>query len=107
MENQHLKYKVISPMMKSIVYLAYYFNDQVLLSTLKNEKSVNFLHMKNEMCKLLMNNVENCLTWIQDLTPQYEIENYQKDIENKQMENKNNIKKSMRTFMDKDYNQNN
>ena len=107
MENQHLKYKVISPMMKSIVYLAYYFNDQVLLSTLKNEKSVNFLHMKNEMCKLLMNNVENCLTWIQDLTPQYEIENYQKDIENKQMENKNNIKKSMRTFMDKDFNQNN
>ena len=34
-ENQHLKYKVLSPMMKCIVYLAYYFNDQVLLSSIK------------------------------------------------------------------------
>ena len=65
-------------MMKCIVYLAYYFNDQVLLSSIKNEKNINFLHMKNEIIKLLINNVESCLSLIQDLTPEYDIKKKKK-----------------------------
>ena len=47
-------------MMKCILYLAYYYNDQVLASYLKQERNlnyVNFFYMKTEICKLLMKNV--------------------------------------------------
>ena len=106
-ENQHLKYKVLSPMMKCIVYLAYYFNDQVLLSSIKNEKNINFLHMKNEIIKLLINNVESCLSLIQDLTPEYDIETYKKEEKIQNEKIKKNKKKNYNHFHNNNNNNNN
>ena len=85
-EQQNLKFKVLSPMMKCILYLAYYYNDQVLASYLKQErnlKNVNFFHMKTEICKLLMKNVINCLTLIQEFIPDFDFEDLKEMDESK------------------------
>ena len=63
-------FKVLSPMLKTLLYLCYHFNDQMLLSYLNKERninSVNFFHMKNEISKLAMSNVVCAMTIIQEL----------------------------------------
>ena len=83
-EQEKLKFKVLSPMMKCLLYLAYNFNDQMLISFLRKERNlhnVNFFHMKNDICKLLSKNAINCLTLIQEITPDFRIENFQADGE--------------------------
>lgn len=96
-EKDKLKFKVLSGMMKCLLYLAFNFNDQMLISFLRKErnlKSVNFFHMKNDICKLLSKNANNCLTLIQELTPEFKIENFQEDPENPE----NNQKKEKKKF---------
>ena len=77
-------FKVLSPMLKTILYLCYHFNDQMLLSFLNKERninSVNFFHMKNEICKLAMSNVIYAMTIIQELAPDGLIEEFKNDYE--------------------------
>ena len=59
-EVDFLKLKVISPMIKVLVVLAYYFNDQLIVSALKGEKifdQMHFYHGKTEINKNITANV--------------------------------------------------
>ena len=78
-EKKNIIFKVLSPMMKALLYLSYHFNDQMLMSHLNKERNiniVNFFHMKNEICKLTMSNVIYSLSIIQELVPDLILENY-------------------------------
>ena len=77
-------FKVLSPMLKTILYLCYHFNDQMLLSYLNKERninSVNFFHMKNEISKLAMSNVIYAMTIIQELVPDAMMDEIKNDYE--------------------------
>ena len=87
-KNNHNKliiiFKVISPMIKTLLYLCYHFNDQMLLSYLNKERninSVNFFHMKNEICKLVIPNVIYAMTIIQELVPDAFLEGIKNEYE--------------------------
>jgi len=59
-EIDFLKLKVISPMLKTLVILAFYFNDQLIVSALKGEKimdQLQFYHGKTEINKNITANV--------------------------------------------------
>ena len=77
-------FKVLSPMLKTLLYLCYHFNDQMLLSFLNKERNinnVNFFHMKNEISKLAMSNVIYAMTIIQELVPEALIDDIKNDYE--------------------------
>ena len=77
-------FKVLSPMLKTLLYLCYHFNDQMLLSYLNKERNinnVNFFHMKNEISKLAMSNVIYAMTIIQELVPEALIDEIKNDYE--------------------------
>ena len=77
-------FKVLSPMLKTLLYLCYHFNDQMLLSYLNKERnisSVNFFHMKNEICKLAMSNVIYAMTIIQEVVPDALIDEMKNEYE--------------------------
>jgi hypothetical protein len=83
-EKKNIIFKVLSPMMKTLLYLSYHFNDQMLMSYLNKERninSVNFFHMKNEICKLTMSNVIYALSIIQELVPDILLENYKNEFD--------------------------
>ena len=83
-EKKNIIFKVLSPMMKTLLYLSYHFNDQMLMSYLNKERNinaVNFFHMKNEICKLTMSNVIYALSIIQELVPDILLENYKNDFD--------------------------
>ena len=83
-EKKNIIFKVLSPMMKTLLYLCYHFNDQMVMSYLNKERNinmVNFFHMKNEICKLTMSNVIYGLSIIQELVPDLILENYKNDLE--------------------------
>ena len=83
-EKKNIIFKVLSPMMKTLLYLSYHFNDQMLMSYLNKERSissVNFFHMKNEICKLTISNVIYALSIIQELVPDILLENYKNDFD--------------------------
>ena len=83
-EKKNLIFKVLSPMMKTLLYLCYHFNDQMLMSYLNKERninSINFFHMKNEICKLTMSNVIYTLSIIQELVPEILMDNSKNDME--------------------------
>ena len=59
-EVDFLKLKVVSPMLKTLVILAFYFNDQLIISALKGEKvfdQMHFYHGKTEINKNITSNV--------------------------------------------------
>ena len=63
-----LKIKVVSPMIKTLLFLSYYYNDQIIISALKGEREVekcNFFHGKTEKCKNVTQNVILALTFTQ------------------------------------------
>ena len=63
-----LKIKVVSPMIKTLLFLSYYYNDQIIISALKGEREVekcNFFHGKTEICKNVTQNVILALTFTQ------------------------------------------
>ena len=83
-EKKNIIFKVLSPMMKTLLYLCYHFNDQMLMSYLNKERNinlVNFFHMKNEICKLTMSNVIYTLSIIQELVPDILFDNYKNDLD--------------------------
>ena len=83
-EKKNLTFKVLSPMMKTLLYLCYHFNDQMLMSYLNKERNiedVNFFHMKNEICKLTMSNVIYALSIIQELVPDLILDNYRHEYD--------------------------
>ena len=91
--------KVLSPMLKTLLYLCYHFNDQMLLSFLNKERnmnSVNFFHMKNEICKLAMCNVIYAMTIIQELIPDSSIDNIKNEVEDSSEREANNKRKVVR-----------
>ena len=82
-------FKVLSPMLKTLLYLCYHFNDQMLLSYLNKERninSVNFFHMKNEISKLAMSNVIYAMTIIQELVSDVLIDDIKHDYEESSQE---------------------
>ena len=83
-EKKNIIFKVLSPMMKTLLYLCYHFNDQMLISYLNKERNiedVNFFHMKNEICKLTMSNVIYALSIIQELVPDLILDNVKHDYD--------------------------
>ena len=65
-DKDFIKIKVISPMIKTLLFLSYYYNDQIIISALKGERSVdkcNFFHGKTEICKNVTQNVILALTF--------------------------------------------
>ena len=67
-EKDFLKLKIISPMVKILVFLSFYYNDQLIVSALKGEKSVEklkFYHRKTEISKNITTNVILILTFLQ------------------------------------------
>ena len=69
-EIEFLKIKVISPMLKSLILLSFYFNDQLIISALKGEKIIDqmhFYHGKTEINK----NIGICVILIMTLLLRY------------------------------------
>ena len=60
LEVDFLKLKVISPMLKTLLILGFYFNDQLVISALKGEKiidQIQFYHGKTEINKNICANI--------------------------------------------------
>ena len=67
-DKDFLKLKVISPMLKCLVFLSFYYNDQLILRALKGESDIskiNFFHGHTEICKNITQNVILILSFIQ------------------------------------------
>ena len=67
-DKDFLKLKIISPMLKILVFLSFYYNDQLVISALKGEKSndkLKFYHRKTEISKNITTNVILILTFLQ------------------------------------------
>ena len=67
-EKDFLKLKVISPMLKILVFLSFYYNDQLIISALKGEKptdKLKFYHRKTEISKNITTNVILILSFLQ------------------------------------------
>ena len=63
-----LKLKIISPMLKILVFLSFYYNDQLIISALKGEKpadKLKFYHRKTEISKNITTNVILILPFLQ------------------------------------------
>ena len=85
-----LKLKIISPMLKILVFLSFYYNDQLIISALKGEKpadKLKFYHRKTEISKNITTNVILILTFLQRFEDEV-IENQ------KSIEKNNNIEKN-------------
>ena len=52
-EKDFLKLKIISPMSKILVFLSFYYNDQLIISALKGEKSPEKLKFYHRLLKPL------------------------------------------------------
>lgn len=95
LSNQKIKYKVLSPMMKTLMYLIVNYNDQMVYSYLRKERSmkssINYFHMKSDLSKIICQNVISCLTLIQELTPIYKIEYFQYSNYTRHVGNKNTL----------------
>ena len=98
-EKDYIKLKIISQMIKSDLFLAFYYNDQLILSALKNERDsekLNFVHSKTEICKNITQNVILVLTYLQRFTDEvvnkkYQYEKYKKKSS---ADMKNNVRSS-------------
>ena len=88
-EVDFLKLKVVSPMIKVLVVLAYYFNDQLIVSALKGEKifdQMHFYHGKTEINKNITANVVLILMFLHRFEENVIIE--QQNIEKKKIKKK-------------------
>ena len=100
-EIDFLKIKVISPMIKTLVILGFYFNDQLVVSLLKGEKMINqvhFYHGKTEINKNITANLILIMTFLQRFD-EAEIKE-QQDIDKKR------IKKSEENEMNNKFQEN-
>lgn len=67
-ERDFTKLKIISPMIKMLVFLSYYYNDQIILSVLKGDVKIdnaNFFHGKTDICKSVTQNAILVMTFLQ------------------------------------------
>lgn len=95
-EIDFIKLKIISQMSKINLFLSYYYNDQLILSALKGEKDqkkLNFVHSKNEICKIITQNVILTLTYMQ----RFNDELVTKKIEKEKLKKKNSSKQNIRS----------
>ena len=77
---QEKKFKILSPLVKSLLHIAINFNDQMIISYLKQEREiekVNFIHTKSAIGMRIAQNVLNILTLIRQLTPSFSMEDFQ------------------------------
>ena len=88
-EVDFLKLKVISPMLKTLVILGFYFNDQLIISALKGEKNLetlHFYHGKTEINKNITSNVVLMMIFLHRFEDNVIKE--QQDIEKKRVKKK-------------------
>ena len=86
-DKDFLKLKIISPMVKILVFLSFYYNDQLIISALKGERSpdkLKFYHRKTEISKNIATNVILILTFLQRFED--EVIDTQKNIEKQKSE---------------------
>ena len=104
-EKDFLKLKIISPMVKILVFLSFYYNDQLIISALKGEKSpekLKFYHRKTEISKNITTNVILILTFLQRfedevIENQKNIEKFQNEKNDEESESSNKIQESLPT----------
>ena len=104
-EKDFLKLKIISPMTKILVFLSYYYNDQLIISALKGEKSpekLKFYHRKTEISKNITTNIILILTFLQRfedevIESQKNKENLQNEKNEEESESSNKIQESLPT----------
>ena len=104
-EKDFLKLKIISPMSKILVFLSFYYNDQLIISALKGEKSpekLKFYHRKTEISKNITTNIILILTFLQRfedevIENQKNKENIQNEKYQEETESSNKIQESLPT----------
>ena len=83
---QEKKFKVLSPIVKSLLHIAINFNDQMIISHLKQERElekVHFFHTKSAIGIQIAQNVLNIMTLIRELAPSFTMEDFQNQNEDK------------------------